>query len=114
MSNCVDMHCSHIDEKTGACTFSGKCIIQQYALDNVGYMGGFLDADAIRAEKYNQAQAVATEFQRCSNVHSGHRDETSGDVVAPRDLRVVFNPFQRGNGCMLAGYTHDEIFAHTR
>ena len=27
---------------------------------------------------------------------------------------VVFNPFQRGSGCTLAGYTLQEILAHTR
>lgn len=33
-------------------------------------------------------------------------------VVAKSE--VVFNPFQRGNGCLLAGYTAKEILAHTR
>ena len=27
---------------------------------------------------------------------------------------IVFNPFQRGNGCTLAGYTLKEVLAHTR
>ncbi len=36
--------------------------------------------------------------------------ETTEPVVA----QAPFNPFQRGNGCMLAGYTHDEIWSHTR
>ena len=36
------------------------------------------------------------------------------NVVESVQDKVAFNPFQRGNGCMLAGYTYDEIWAHTR
>ncbi len=76
----------------------------------------------------------------CMGMNCAHMDEKSGKCtfsgncivrqynlndmaplgVAPatrvdvsRDT-VAFNPFQRGNGCMLAGYTYDEIWAHTR
>ena len=46
----------------------------------------------------------------------------SQEVSAPYSIassiraiqEVVFNPFQRGNGCIMAGYTRDEILAHTR
>ncbi len=35
----------------------------------------------------------------------------NGGVVASD---TVFNPFQRGNGCLLSGYVAEELLAHTR
>ena len=86
MSNCMGMNCAHMDEKSGKCTFSGVCVVKQYSLANMTSLNSVLKVEP----------AVETE------------------VVEPVEEKNVFNPFQRGNGCMLAGYTHEEIWSHVR
>ena len=84
MAICMGEYCAHMDENSGKCTFSGNCIVRRYNLGNFA---------TVTAAKESEVSAVET---------------VSGAEPC------VFNPFQRGNGCMLAGYTHDEIWAHTR
>lgn len=71
-------------DNKGQCTFSGVCIVKKYNLNDLASLNEVLGVK----------KAVKKE------------EKTESDIV--------FNPFQRGNGCMLAGYTHDEIFAHCR
>lgn len=71
-------------DKKGQCTFSGVCIVKKYNLNDLASLNEVLGV---------KKEAVKPEV---------------------KDAEVVFNPFQRGNGCMLAGYTREEIFAHTR
>ena len=88
MANCNGMNCIHKDEQTGKCSFSGSCSLQQ--------------------REYKDAKSVLLINDSISVAVAPVKAES---VV---DNAVVFNPFQRGNGCMLAGYTFEEIFAHTR
>ena len=71
-------------DKKGQCTFSGVCIVKKYKLNDSASLNEVL----------------------------GIKKPVKKEETAETD--VVFNPFQRGNGCMLAGYTRDEIFAHCR
>ena len=84
MAICMGMNCSHLDEKSGKCTYGGVCIVKQYNLNDMTSLNSVLKAD-VSIEKPEQVEK-----------------------------EYVFNPFQRGNGCMLAGYSHEEIWAHVR
>ncbi len=88
MADCMGMRCAHMDEKSGKCTFSGVCIVKQYNLNDLSSLNRVLNVKTENVVEPAVAESVA---------------ET-----------VAFNPFQRGNGCMLAGYTHDEIWSHVR
>lgn len=87
MAICMGMECAHMDECSGKCTFSGMCIVRRYNLDNMASLKAALGTSPVESET---------------------------DLKSEMGQDVAFNPFQRGNGCMLAGYTHDEIWAHTR
>ncbi len=91
MSYCIT--CPNKDKEKG-CTYSGKCIIKEYNLDPE-YIPEFI-ASAKQIVTKEEEQVKAEEAK-----------ESKGN-------EVVFNPFQRGNGCTLAGYTLQEILAHTR
>ncbi|MBQ2859317.1 MAG: hypothetical protein IJE82_03060 [Alphaproteobacteria bacterium] len=84
MAICMGMNCAHLDEKSGKCTYGGVCIVKQYNLNDMTSLNSVLKAE-VSIEKPEQVEKES-----------------------------VFNPFQRGNGCMLAGYSHDEIWAHVR
>lgn len=93
MSFCIT--CANLDKNTGKCSYSGNCIIKQYKIDP-NYLPNFLSsAKEIIDEEIKNAKAASD------------KKTVSGD-------EVVFNPFQRGNGCTLAGYTAKEILSHTR
>ncbi len=67
-------HCGvHQDRK---CTFSGKCIVNTYNLHGTGSLDAFMNPKVEETPEVVVADVVET----VSN----------------------FNPFQRGNGCMLA------------
>lgn len=83
MANCMGKNCTHMDEKSGKCTFTGTCIVKQYNLNDPESLNMFLNPTAKPASQM------------------------------PKENKA-FNPFQRGNGCMLAGYAHDEILSHKR
>lgn len=87
MSYCLT--CANKDSKTGTCTYSGTCILKTLNIDP-NYVPDFIaSAKKIIAEEKKK-------------------------VKKETEAEVVFNPFQRGNGCTLAGYTLQEILAHTR
>ena len=86
MATCMGNLCPHLDDKSGKCTFSGTCMVKKYNLSD---------------------EAIISFLQK-----SAPNVVAAAPVVA--ESEIVFNPFQRGNGCMLAGYTREEIFAHTR
>ncbi|MBO5946764.1 MAG: hypothetical protein J6Q44_01305 [Alphaproteobacteria bacterium] len=88
MATCMGMNCGHLDEKSGKCVYGGVCIVKQYNLNDMASLNSVLKTKLV----------VET------------------PVVEPEQAeeKSVFNPFQRGNGCMLAGYSHDEIWAHVR
>ncbi len=84
MSNCVNMHCPHVNTETGMCSFSGNCIVKKYNLVGMQNVKNFLHSDAPQVE-----------------------EPTTEEVAEPINTIVVtpqagFNPFQRGNGCMLS------------
>ena len=87
MSTCNSMRCAYFDGKSGKCNFHGHCIIKDY---NLG--------------KDTILKIVPAEAKL------GVVAETAPVI----DENVVFNPFQRGNGCMLAGVAREEILKHTR
>ncbi len=83
MSYCVN--CPNSNENGGKCTCSENCILKKYNLDPE-YVPTFItkaEKKAVKEVKEEKAEAN----------------------------QVVFNPFQRGNGCTLAGYTLQEILA---
>lgn len=84
MANCMGMNCPHMDDKLGHCTYGGVCIVKQYNLNDMTSLNSVLKMEPVVAE------------------------------VPVVEEKSVFNPFQRGNGCMLAGYSHDEIWTHVR
>ena len=78
MSVC-DM-CAHFGKNQDKqCSFSGNCIVNTYNLRGTGSLESFMKP----SEEIVAVEEAAVEVE---------------DVVA----EVVFNPFQRGNGCMLA------------
>ncbi len=83
MSNCINMHCPHVNSETGACSFKGDCIVKKYNLAEMNTVNKFLRRTTAQenAEKLMKTAALSTI-----------------KVVPQAD----FNPFQRGNGCMLA------------
>lgn len=87
MSYCLT--CANKDSKTGTCTYSGTCILKTLNIDP-NYVPDFIAS----------AKKIIAEEKK--------------NVKKETEAEVVFNPFQRGNGCTLAGYTLQEILAHTR
>ena len=83
MSNCVNMHCPHVNNETGACSFNGECIVKEYNLAEMNTVNKFLCRTTIREEIEDKPEAIAI----------------STIKVVPQ---AGFNPFQRGNGCMLS------------
>ena len=83
---CMGKPCAHMDEQTNACTFTGNCIVKKYNMN---------EQQLVRAQA---ALDVTPQVTEQVNVE-----------------QFVFNPFQRGNGCTLAGYTlADIVAAHVR
>ncbi len=71
--------CAHCDKLQGRkCTFSGNCVVNTYNLRGNGTLEAFINP---KTEEFYTEEAVAAD-----------------DVVIDSN----FNPFQRGNGCMLA------------
>ena len=78
MSVC-DM-CAHFGKnQEKQCTFAGNCIVNTYNLRGTGSLESFMNP---KVEEVVEEEAVAA----------------VEEVVA----EASFNPFQRGNGCMLA------------
>lgn len=74
-------HCgTHQDKK---CTFSGNCIVNTYNLHGTGTLEAFMNPKVEEVVEEPVAAEVVEEV-----------------VVNPN-----FNPFQRGNGCMMADMT---------
>lgn len=73
---------------------------------------------AHRGEKAGECTFGGTCVIRSLNLHRDPYATSAVKVAATPAPQAkeepVFNPFQRGNGCLLAGYTHEEIFTHTR
>ena len=90
MAICNGMNCTHKDKATGKCLFSGTCLLQQQT--NVNAKSVMLIKDDV------------------IDVPVPARPQN--DVAVAEG--AVFNPFQRGNGCMLAGYSYNDIFGHNR
>ncbi len=77
--------CQHCGDKAGECKYNGVCVVKKYNLQ----------LDNASAFRPSQSDSVAP-------------------IMVATD-EPVFNPFQRGNGCTLSGYTYREIFgSHTR
>lgn len=90
MSLVCDM-CAHLGKEAGKpCTFSGNCIVNTYNLHGMGSFEKFMTPVSQEVE----AEEVVTE-------------EIAPAEVAP--AAVAFNPFQRGNGCLL-----EDMNVHTR
>lgn len=88
MSYCIN--CVNKDAKTGACN-NPNCVFKLYNIDPE-YVPDIMKV----------AKTIIDEEVKKSKIETKSEDE------------VVFNPFQRGNGCTLAGYTAKEILSHTR
>ncbi len=80
MSVC-DM-CAHFGKNhKKQCTFSGNCIVNTYNLHGTGSLDSFMNP---------KVEDVVVEEEAVAEVEEAVATET------------YFNPFQRGNGCMLA------------
>lgn len=86
MSYCVN--CANKNTKTGECN-NPNCVFKLYNIDPE-YVPSFIKA---------ATEVIAKEVKAAEK---------------KAEKEVVFNPFQRGNGCTLAGYTAKEILSHTR
>lgn len=85
MASVCDM-CAHLGkEGSKPCTFSGNCIVNTYNLHGAGLYNKFM---APKVEEVTPEEVVAEE-------------------ITP--VTVNFNPFQRGNGCLL-----EDVNVHTR
>ena len=85
MSLVCDM-CAHLGKEADKpCTFSGNCIVNTYNLHGMGSFEKFMTP----VSQEVKAEEVVTE------------------EIAP--AAVAFNPFQRGNGCLL-----EDMNVHTR
>lgn len=85
MSVC-DM-CAHYGKnQEKPCTFSGHCIVNTYNLHGTGTLEAFVNP---KVEEVVEEAPV----------------ETTEEVV----VNPNFNPFQRGNGCMLTDIVSDKV-----
>ena len=84
MAFCMGKECVHLDDKNNTCTFAGNCIVKKYNLN---------------AQLNIKPVIVTTESAQ----------ETQNTAE-----QVVFNPFQRGNGCLFSGVKLEDILAYTR
>ncbi len=90
MSSVCDM-CAHLGKEGGKpCTFSGNCIVNTYNLHGTGSLERFI---APVTEEITPAEVVV--------------EDIAPAEVTPTE--VAFNPFQRGNGCLL-----ENMNVHTR
>ena len=88
MSSVCDM-CAHLGKAEGkACTFSGNCIVNTYNLHGASSFEKFMAPVAEEVVTEEAAVKVATVAEKAQS---------------------VFNPFQRGNGCLL-----EMVSQHTR
>jgi hypothetical protein len=78
--------CAHLGKEAGKpCTFSGNCIVNTYNLHGMGSFEKFMTP----VSQEVKAEEIVTE------------------EIVP--AVVAFNPFQRGNGCLL-----EDMNVHTR
>lgn len=85
MSVC-DM-CAHLGrEQNRPCTFSGTCVANTYNLRGTGTLESFMQESDIEPIDVESATLVA-------------------EPVEITNTTIEFNPFQRGNGCMLSKST---------
>lgn len=84
MSYCAN--CSNKDRHTGKCAYSGDCIIKQLDLDPE-YIPDFI---------------------------ASVKEAVEAEVKAKKANEVLFNPFQRGNGCVLPGVSAKDFVVRTR
>lgn len=90
--------CAHFGRIQDAqCAFSSTCVVSTYNLREMGGLDRFLNSNAA------EPAAVV---------------ETPVAEVKDSAETAIFNPFQRGNGCMLAEAMSDAVIAdlakHTR
>lgn len=90
MSNCLNMRCPHVNTETGVCSFSGNCIVKKYNLVGMENVNNFIRP----AEPVVEVTEEVVE------------EPIKTIVVEPQ---AGFNPFQRGNGCMLAEMVGEKV-----
>lgn len=78
-------NCSNKDQKTGKCAYSGNCIIKKLNLDPK-YVPDFIASATKKIVEDIKKEASVAEF----------------------------NPFQRGNGCVLPVVPANKAYVHTR
>lgn len=90
MLNCNGMDCPYFESVDGMCNYGGFCSVKRYLLNSNLNSKNFLSVD-------KKIEAIEENVQ----------DNVLTDLVQKSE--VVFNPFQRGNGCVI-----EEICSYSR